>query len=160
DSFEAADYVGVLRRRWWIIVACACVGLIGAFAYVTVAPKSYTATASVNVNPTAADQSNAVAGSRTNGATVNLDTQAQAGTSTAAATRAGKMLPSTPTPYKLAAQTTVPVPPNSSILDIACTASTATGAADCANDFAKAFLQNRQQSAISYVQGQLKTLQT
>ena len=38
DSFEASDYIGVLRRRWWIIVACACVGLIGAFAYVTVAP--------------------------------------------------------------------------------------------------------------------------
>jgi capsular polysaccharide biosynthesis protein/Mrp family chromosome partitioning ATPase len=159
DSFEAADYVGVLRRRWWIIVAFACVGLIGAFAYVTVAPKSYTATASVNVTPTAADQSNAVAGSRTSGATVNLDTQAQVVTSTAVATSAGKLLHSTLTPYKLAAQINVTVPPNSSILDISCKASTAVGAADCANDFAKAYLQNRQQSAISYVQGQLKTLQ-
>jgi capsular polysaccharide biosynthesis protein/Mrp family chromosome partitioning ATPase len=159
DSFEAADYVGVLRRRWWIIVVGACLGLVGAFAYVTVAPKSYTATASVNVNPTAADQSNAVAGSRTNGATVNLDTQAQVVTSTAVATSAGKMLHSTLTPYKLSAQINVTVPPNSSILDIACTASTAVGAADCANDFAKAYLQDRQQSAVNYVQGQLKTLQ-
>src|SRR2546430_6751519 len=24
DSFEAADYVGVLRRRWWIVLAPAC----------------------------------------------------------------------------------------------------------------------------------------
>src|SRR5215831_1978712 len=159
DSFEAADYTGVLRRRWWIIVACACIGVVGAFAYVTVAPKSYTATASVNVNPTAADQSNAVAGSRTNGATVNLDTEAQVVTSTAVATSAGKLLHSTLTPYKLSAQINVTVPPNSSILDISCTASTPTGAANCANDFAKAYLVNRQQSAVNYVQGQLKTLQ-
>jgi capsular polysaccharide biosynthesis protein len=160
DSFEAADYVGVLRRRWWIIVAGACVGLVGAFAYVTVAPKSYTATASVNVTPTAADQSNSVAGSRTSGATVNLDTEAQVVTSTAVATSAGKMLHSTLTPYKLSQQIAVTVPPNSSILDISCTASTAEGAAACANYFAKAYLQNRQQSAVTYVQAQLKTLQT
>src|SRR5215467_1545335 len=160
DSFEAADYIGVLRRRWWIIVACACVGLVGAFAYVTVAPKSYTATASVNVTPTAADQTNAVAGSRTSGATVNLDTQSQVVTSTAVATLAGQTLHSTLTPFKLAAQVNVTVPPNSSILDITCTASTATGAADCANDFAKAYLQNRHSSAVDYVNAQLKTLQT
>jgi capsular polysaccharide biosynthesis protein len=159
DSFEAADYVGVLRRRWWIILALTCVGLVGAFGYVTVAPKAYTATASVNVVPTAADQSNSVAGSRTAGATVNLDTQAQVVTSTAVATLSGRMLHSPLTPWQLAKQVNVTVPPNSSILDISCTASTATGAATCANDFAKAYLQNRSQTAISTVNGQLKTLQ-
>jgi len=159
DSFEAADYVGVLRRRWWIVLACACVGLVGAFAYITVAPKAYTATAEVNVVPTAADQTNAVAGSRTAGATVNLDTQAQVVTSTAVATIAGKAMHSPLTSWALAKQVNVTVPPNSSILDISCTASTATGAATCANAFAAAFLQNRSQSATSFVTGQLKTLQ-
>jgi capsular polysaccharide biosynthesis protein len=159
DSFEAADYVGVLRRRWWIALALTCVGLVGAFGYVTVAPKAYTATAAVNVTPTAADSSNSVAGSRTAGATVNLDTQAQVVTSTAVATLAGKMLHSALTPWQLAQQIAVTVPPNSSILDLACTASTAASAATCANDFAKAYLQNRQQSAVSYVDAQLKTLQ-
>jgi capsular polysaccharide biosynthesis protein len=158
DSFEAADYVGVLRRRWWIALALTVVGVVGAFGYVTVTPKAYTATASVNVVPTAADQTNAVAGSRTAGAQVNLDTQAQVVTSTAVATLAGKLLHSPLTPYKLAAQINVTVPPNSSILDIACTASTANDAADCANDFAKAYLQNRQQSATNFVNAQLKTL--
>jgi capsular polysaccharide biosynthesis protein len=159
DSFEAADYVGVLRRRWLIIVAGACIGVVAAFGYVTVAPKAYTATASVNVTPTAADQSNAVAGSRTAGATVNLDTQAQVVTSTAVATLAGKMMHSPLTPWQLAQQVSVTVPPNSSILDIACKASTATGAATCANDFSNAYLQNRHTSAVNYVNGQLKTLQ-
>src|SRR5579863_7207336 len=149
DSFEAADYVGVLRRRWWIVLVAMIIGLVGAFGYVTVAPKSYSATASVNVVPTAADQSNSVAGSRTSGATVNLDTEAQVVTSTAVATLAGHMMHSTLTPYKLSAQIAVTVPPNSSILDITCKASTAVGAATCANDFAKAYLQNRQQSAVA-----------
>jgi capsular polysaccharide biosynthesis protein/Mrp family chromosome partitioning ATPase len=159
DSFEAADYVGVLRRRWMIILALTVVGVVGAFGYVTVAPKTYTATSSVSVVPTAADQSNAVAGSRTANATVNLDTEAQVVTSTAVATLAGKMMHSPLTPWQLAQQIGVTVPPNSSILDIACKASTPAGAAACANDFARAYLQNRHQSAVSYVDGQLKTLQ-
>ena len=159
DSFEAADYVGVLRRRWWIALALTCVGLVAAFGYVTVAPKVYSATASVSVVPTAADQSNAVAGSRTAGATVNLDTQAQVVTSTGVATLAGKMMNSPLTPWQLAKQVSVTVPPNSSILDITCKASTPAGSATCANDFAKAYLQDRQQSAVTFVNQQLKTLQ-
>src|SRR5437660_2838915 len=159
DSFEAADYVGVLRRRWWIALALTCIGLVGAYGYVTVAPKVYSATASVNVVPTAADQSNAVAGSRTAGATVNLDTQAQVVTSTGVATLAGKMMNSPLTPWQLAQQVSVTVPPNSSILNVTCKASTPAGSATCANDFAKAYLQDRQQSAVNFVNGQLKTLQ-
>ena len=159
DSFEAADYVGVLRRRWWIALALTCVGLVGAFGYVTVAPKVYSATAEVNVVPTAADQSNAVAGSRTAGATVNLDTQAQVVTSTGVATLAGKMMKSTLTTWQLAKQVSVTVPPNSSILNITCKASTPAGSATCANDFAKAYLQDRQQGAVNFVNQQLKTLQ-
>jgi capsular polysaccharide biosynthesis protein len=159
DSFEAADYVGVLRRRWWIVLACTIIGLVVAFGYVTVAPKAYTATASVAVVPTAADQTNVVAGSRTSGATVNLDTESQVVQSTTVATIAGKMMHSPLTPWALAQQVNVTVPPNSSILDISCKASTAVGAATCANDFAKAYLQNRSQSATNYVNQQLAKLQ-
>jgi len=159
DSFEAADYVGVLRRRWWIVLACTIGGLAVAFAYVTIAPKAYTATASVNVVPTASDQFNVVAGSRTAGATVNLDTEAQVVSSTTVSAIAGKMMHSPLTAWALAQQVNVTVPPNSSILDIACKASTPTGAATCANDFAKAYLQNRSQSAANNVNQQLAKLQ-
>ena len=159
DSFEAADYIGVLRRRWWIVLLGAIVGLLGALAYVTVAPKAYTATASVNVTPTAADQTNVVAGSRTSGATVNLDTEAQVVQSTTVATLAGKAIHSPLTAWALAKQVNVTVPPNSSILNISCTASTPTGAATCANAFAKAYLQNRSQSATTYINQQLTKLQ-
>jgi capsular polysaccharide biosynthesis protein len=159
DSFEAADYIGVLRRRWWVVLACAIIGLVAAFGYVTVAPKTYTATASVNVVPTAADQTNVVAGSRTNGATVNLDTEAQVVQSTTVATIAAKLMHSPLTPWQLDKQVNVTVPPNSSILDIACNASTPVGAATCANDFAKAYLQNRSQNATNSVNQQLAKLQ-
>src|SRR5262249_39027658 len=48
----------------------------------------------------------------------------------------------------------------SSILDIACKASTAAAAATCANDFAKAYLQNRSQVATNDVNQQLAKLNT
>jgi capsular polysaccharide biosynthesis protein len=159
DSYEGADYGGVLRRRWWIILALALIGLGGAFGYVTVAHKVYTSTASVNVTPTGADQNNTVAGSRTSGATVNLDTEAQVVVSTAVAKIAGQMMHSSLTPWQLGHQILVTVPPNSSVLDISCNAPTATGAATCAQDFATAYLQNRSASAKAQINGELKTLQ-
>jgi capsular polysaccharide biosynthesis protein/MinD-like ATPase involved in chromosome partitioning or flagellar assembly len=160
DSYEGADYSGVLRRRWWIILALTCVGLIGAFGYVLVAPKVYTSTAVVNVSPTAADQSNAVANSRTSGATVNLDTEAQVVVSTAVAQIAAKMMHSSLTPWQLGQQILVTVPANSSVLAISCSAPSAAGAATCAQDFAVAYLQNRSNSAKAKINGAIKTLQT
>src|SRR2546429_5324962 len=64
DSFEVIDYLRVLRRRGWIAFALACLGVLAAAAYLTVAPKSYTASASVAVTPNAANTGQ-VAGSRT-----------------------------------------------------------------------------------------------
>lgn len=159
DSVEMADYVGVLRRRWWVVLALACVGLVGAYAYVTVAQKTYTATAAVNVTPTAADQSSQVANSRTASAAVNLDTEAQVVQSTNVAEAAGRMMHSALPPSKLSQQVAVTVPPNSSVLDISCSAPTAAGAAQCAEDFANAYLHVRSTTAAAAISSQLKVLQ-
>ncbi len=43
DSFEPGDYLEVLRRRWWIVLVLAVLGLLAAGAYVAAAPKVYTA---------------------------------------------------------------------------------------------------------------------
>jgi len=90
DSFDAADYTGVLRRRWWIVVVCAVIGVVGAYAYTQVAPKTYTASAVVYVAATGADQANPGSSSKTTGP-VNLNTEAQIVTSGAVggAVRAG-----------------------------------------------------------------------
>ena len=99
DSFEFAGYLGVLRRRWWIVLVLACVGVLAAGAYIAKAPKAYTGTASVNVTPTGVSQSQggAVAGGRTNSA-VNLDTEAQIVKLTCVADIAARALHSTATP--------------------------------------------------------------
>jgi capsular polysaccharide biosynthesis protein len=159
DSYESANYFGMLRRRWWIVLALTCLGLIVAFGYAIVAPKSYTATAAVNVTPVAGSSGTQVANGRTGPAQVNLDTEAQVVASTQVATIAAHLLHSPLTPWRLAQQISVTVPPNSSVLDISCTASTATAAAACANDFAKAYLQNRSATAIAGVKAQMRTLE-
>jgi len=156
DTYEAPDSVGLLRRRWRIVLAAAIVCVIGAFGYVTVAPKGYTSAAAVNVIPNTTDQPSTVAGSGT--AIVNLSTEAQVVVSTGVASLAGHMMHSPLAPWQLAQQIAVTNPPNSSILDISCTASTATGAATCANDFAKAYLHNRSASAAAYVNTRLRVL--
>jgi capsular polysaccharide biosynthesis protein len=159
-AFEAADYTGVLRRRWAIIVAGGVVGLVAALAYVVVAPKTYEATAAVYVSSTGADQSSSSSGGKSGGSSlVNLSTEAQLVTSGTVAAIAGHMMHSSLTPYQLSKQVTVVNPPNSSVLNISCDASTATGAATCANDFAAAYLQNRRTSATSVLSGEIKTLQ-
>jgi capsular polysaccharide biosynthesis protein/Mrp family chromosome partitioning ATPase len=158
DSFEVGDYTGVLRRRWLIVLALTIFGAIGAFGYVTVAPKTYTATSAVFVAPTAADQGGQLQNSRTGGGSVNLDTEAQVVQSTAVATIAAKMLHSPLTPWKLTSQIAVTVPPNSQVLDIACSAPTPTGAETCANDFANAYLQNRNSVASTWVNQQVNAL--
>jgi uncharacterized protein involved in exopolysaccharide biosynthesis/Mrp family chromosome partitioning ATPase len=156
---EAVDYTGVLRRRWGVVAALAAVGLAGAAAYLVVAPKVYTATAVVFVKTTGADVGDGITGSRTSGALVNLDTEAQIVKSGTVASAAGRMMHSSLTSYELAKQVKVTVPPNSQVLNIACDAPTGAGAATCANDFAAAYLQNRSATATAVLNQQIKTLQ-
>jgi len=158
-AFEAVDYTGVLRRRWPIVVAGGVVGLVAALAYVTVAPKSYVATAAVYVSSTGADSGSSASGGKASGGLVNMNTEAQLVVSGTVATLAGHTMHSPLTAYDLAKTITVVNPPNSSVLQITCTASTPAGAATCANDFAAAYLQNRSTSATTVLNGEIKTLQ-
>ena len=158
DSFDLADYTGVLRRRWPIVLIVTILGVIGAFGYVAVAPKSYTSTTQVYVSPTGADLSQQLANSRTQGV-VNLDTEAQIVKSSTVAALAGKMMHSSLSTFQLKKGVSASVPPNSQVLDIACSASTASAAATCANDFAAAYLKNRSSTAASTIAAQITPLQ-
>ncbi len=151
DSFEVTDYVGVLRRRWWIVFGLVCLGALAAAAYVAVTPKSYKATSSVQVSANAANNNN-VAGSRTGtGPTVNMDNEAQFVKSTTVAAQAGKYLHSQRSVVQLATQVSVAVPANTSFLNISCTARSADGAQACAQAFARAYLTLRQTAAIDKI---------
>ncbi|HEY2129192.1 MAG TPA: Wzz/FepE/Etk N-terminal domain-containing protein [Streptosporangiaceae bacterium] len=157
DSFELSDYLGVLRRRWWLIVGLLCAGLLGAAAYYETAPRTYTATTSVYVTATGAG-SNQVQNGRTNG-TVNMDNEAQLVQSYTVAAIATQNLRSTTSPTDLVKNVSAAVPPNSQVLQISCSASSAAGSATCARAFAKAYLQNRSATATSALKAQLQTLQ-
>jgi capsular polysaccharide biosynthesis protein len=156
NSFESVDYTGVLRRRWWIVLVLAVVGLVGALGYATIAPKSYTASATVNVVPTGADASSS-SGSKTG--SVNLSTEAQLVTSGNVAVIAQKLMHSSLTIYQLTKQIKVAIPTNSTVLTISCSAPTAASATTCAQDFAAAYLQNRSTSATNSLAAQQKLLQ-
>jgi capsular polysaccharide biosynthesis protein len=167
DSFEFADYFGVLRRRWWVVLVLAAAGLLAAGAYFVLTPKAYSATAMVNVTATgnAPGQNGAVAGGRTSGA-INLDTEAQIVQSSTVAGIAAHSLHSPLAPAALVKHVSVSVPANSSVLQISCLAASADQAAACANAFAAAYLQNRNataaaatKAALGTVQDQLTTLQ-
>jgi capsular polysaccharide biosynthesis protein len=159
DSFEVTDYVGMLRRRWWIVFGLVCLGTLAAAAYVAVTPKSYTATASVLVVPNAANVNN-VAGSRTaTGPTVNMDNEAQVVQSTTVAAQAAKYLHSQRTDAQLSAQVNVAVPPNTSFLTISCEAASADGAQACAQAFARAYLTVRQAAAVGKIHNERTQLQ-
>jgi capsular polysaccharide biosynthesis protein/Mrp family chromosome partitioning ATPase len=160
DSFEVADYTGVLRRRWWVLVAITLICVIGAVGYVAVASKVYTSQAEVYVAPTGADNSNQVANSRTGSGSVNLDTEAQIVTSGTVTEMAIKAMHSSLTPYDLSQDLLVTVPANSQDLDIACNAPTASAAATCANSVAAAYLANRSASSNVAIQQQLTPLQS
>lgn len=154
DSWELADYGRVLRRRWWVVAVLACIGLaIGAAAY-KVAPKSYTATASVYVNSLPTD-THTVPGS------VDMDTEAQLVQSNAVANVASSDMSYRPmSPSKLASAITVTVPANTNLLDITCQASPARRASDCANATAAAYLSVRLGNATSIMRGELAALKT
>src|SRR5712691_7371779 len=159
DSFEVIDYLRVLRRRGWIAFALACLGVLAAAAYLTVAPKSYTASASVAVQPNAANTGQA-AGSRTAGQAVNMDNEAQIVQSNTVAALAAKALHSGASPQHLANQVGVTVPPNTLILVISCTARSATGAAQCAQQFGVAYLTTRENNAKSKIASEVSQLRS
>jgi len=52
-SASVRRYLGVLRKRMWVIIACVAVGVTGAVLYTMRQPKIYQATATIVVNPQA-----------------------------------------------------------------------------------------------------------
>ena len=160
DSLELSYYWGVLRRRWAIVVVVTLICLLGTVAYIVVAPKAYSSSATVHITPTGVVNSNQLFGSRTSGSTVNLDTESQIVTSGVVAAIAGKTMHSSLTPDTLAQAITISVPANSTDLIITCTASSPTGAAACANAFAAAYLTHRSAAASAVVQQRIGALKS
>jgi capsular polysaccharide biosynthesis protein len=158
EPFEPGGYREV-SRRWPIVLGLAILGLAAAAVYIAavpqVAPKAPTATAVVDL-PAPAEPSGGIV--LIPGLVPNLHGQAQAVRSIRVAAIAGRMMHSDLSSQALSKEVAVTVPPNSWLLDIACTDPSASRAATCANDFAVAYLQSRRSTAANIVNGQINSL--
>ena len=158
EDLPLVDYIGVLKRGWWMIVLLALIGTLGGVGYIKIAHKVYKATASVYVTATSAT-ANQVANGRTTGA-VNLDTEAQVVQSVAVAQAAAKLMDSTESVQQIIKRVSVTVPANSQVLAIACQATSATKAATCAQSFAQAYLKYSSANTTSSISSQISILQS
>jgi Mrp family chromosome partitioning ATPase/capsular polysaccharide biosynthesis protein len=155
-SYDLADYLGMLRRHWWVIGLLLVAGIGGAGLIAHEQPRVYESSTSVLVTPTGVSGANA-AGGRTSG-TINLDTEAQLVLSTDIATGAQKLLKVTTPPDQLAINVTVTVPANTTVLVITYSAGTPREAQAGSHAFAIAYLQNRQTTAQADLTTQISAL--
>ena len=151
------DPLGMARRHWWLVLLLIVLGVAGAVQFTRMQTKVYESSTSVLVMPTGGGSDTNVAGGCTKG-DINLDTEAQLVASTAVASSAGELLHSAGPADRLAANVTVSVPANTSVLVITYSAPTARGAQSGSHAFAEAYLKNRQNSAESDLAQQIATL--
>ncbi|CAM3980729.1 Wzz/FepE/Etk N-terminal domain-containing protein [Nocardiopsis rhodophaea] len=154
---ELSDYLAMLRRQWHVVVAAALVGLVLAAVALALAPKTYTATTSVQVRPTGLAALTGERTGRTNGE-VNLDTEAQVVRSARVARAAAKLLGTDAEPAQLRQRVDVTVPPNSTVLNIAYSAGTPGAARSGSVAFADAYLTYRRDEVIDRIDGHLASL--
>ena len=141
DSFEPGDYLEVLRRRWWIVLVLAVLGLLAAGAYVKAAPKVYTAYR-VRVRHRDGSHYQPGVGRPHQRGDVNMDSQAQVVQSTTWPPSPGS---AAQRPHRDAAEQEDQRhgPGQLADLQIACHVPSADAAATCAEAFAKAYLQSQ-----------------
>ena len=70
SSTALSDYGALVRRHALIIVGCTCLGLLAGLAYLSLAPKVFTSTAAVLVNPITVNPQGGTSD-------LNIDTEAQ-----------------------------------------------------------------------------------
>jgi uncharacterized protein involved in exopolysaccharide biosynthesis/MinD-like ATPase involved in chromosome partitioning or flagellar assembly len=153
NGMRLGDYWELLRRQWLIVLVCLALGIGLAVAYIQLAPREYRSTASVLV--TATDGS--AAANTDPRVVINLDTEAQLVTSTNTVTAAAETLAIPPD--DLVDRVGVSVPPNTEILDITFTGTTAAEAQKGAKAVADAYLAQRRATAQAALDAENKALQ-
>jgi Mrp family chromosome partitioning ATPase/capsular polysaccharide biosynthesis protein len=154
-SADVSHYLGMFRRHWWVVLIATGAGLGGGALVTGAMPKVYESSTSVLVQ--AVDQDVNVQGGRTKGA-INLDTEAQLVGSGAVAVKAQQLLRSGRSPIDLAKDVSVEVPANTTVLVIRFEADKPKDAQAGSHAFAEAYLRNREETAQSGLDQQIKSL--
>jgi uncharacterized protein involved in exopolysaccharide biosynthesis len=155
DTMDVGGF-GVMRRRlrWAMLALAAVVGLLLVVDVPVLGAKTYVATAEVLVSPTGVNGSSVAAGE------INLDAEAQLLKSVDVATRAKALLKVPDEPRDLAANVSVTIPPNVSVLNISYRAATRGDAQRRVTAFAEAYLDNRVAVATAKLRTQAAALHT
>lgn len=146
-----------VRRYFPVVIVCALLGGVAGFGFSKVAPKSFTATASVLLRPAPGNSLSPQIGlSNANQLTVAMTTEVSLVTTPVVAAKASA-LAKAPLP---AADDNVAatVPPSTQIVVVTYTAPTAARAEAGANAYATAFLNFRAANAKAATDAQLKSL--
>ena len=151
-----SDYLALLKRQRVFLLATLVVGIVIGLVALNVMAPTYKSTASVLVEATT--DTTQAADARTNGSSVNMDTEAQVVRSLPVASAVKEVLGSPLTPAQLASRVQVTIPPNTTILDIGYTAAGAGEAQGGAQAFADAYLAYRTSQAEQKVAAQIKVL--
>jgi capsular polysaccharide biosynthesis protein len=151
-----SDYLALLKRQRVFLLATLVVGIVIGLVALNVMAPTYKSTASVLVEATT--DTTQASDARTNGSSVNMDTEAQVVRSLPVANAVREVLGSHLTPAQLASRVQVTIPPNTTILDIGYTAGTAGEAQAGAQAFADEYLAYRTAQAEQKVAAQIKIL--
>ncbi|MER6587273.1 Wzz/FepE/Etk N-terminal domain-containing protein [Micromonospora chalcea] len=152
DGLALMAYLGWLRRRWWILLLAAVLGLGGGLALSQVQEARYTSTTSLLVRPLGSGAEN------NPNAKVNLDTEAQVVRSLVVAERAKALMKVDTGADQLVKSVTVKVPPNSQILQVAYEANSPEGAQSGSHAFAQAYLDLRKATAQKSLENETNAL--
>ncbi|WP_435589133.1 Wzz/FepE/Etk N-terminal domain-containing protein [Micromonospora chalcea] len=152
DGLALMAYLGWLRRRWWILLLAAVLGLGGGVALSQIQEARYTSTTSLLVRPLGSGAEN------NPNAKVNLDTEAQVVRSLVVAERAKALMKVDTGADQLVKSVTVKVPPNSQILQVAYEANSPEGAQSGSHAFAQAYLDLRKATAQKSLENETNAL--
>lgn len=155
-SVELSDYLGLLRRRWLLIVAVLALAGAAAAAWSFQRPPSYTATTSVLIRPITSDQ---FGGQVRPDQLLNMANEQQVVLSTPVAARAVVLLRARATPEELLEHVSVDVPAKSQILAIHFSDPVPGTAQRGADMVAKAYLDVRSRGVARQVKASVTNLE-
>lgn len=156
DVINLRDQVGVVRRRWRVVVLCVLLGLGATFALSQNQDPTYSASAEVLITPSGdpgTRQAEVVSEEE-------IATQVEVITSEPVAARVRTDLGSSTDSQALLDSVEVAPIEDTRVLTITATGSSAQGAADVANAFAAAYLFEREQAVSQQSKSNLESLQT
>lgn len=139
-----SDYLGVVVRRWRVVVVGALLGATAAAGYLALAPTTATATSVVNI---AAITSDPYSASRSASGLVDMQTEAASVQSMAVAERAAGLLGDGTEPRDIRGRLSVSAIDSTTIMRISVTSLSAARAQAQADAVADAFLEYRSEQA-------------